>query len=849
TVLSIEDKLNYLEQPIPPAPVVSAEHELLQTTRYFHSCKQEEGQLVSSYVLKMKGYIDNLKRLGHPVTLGLGASLILIGLRKEFDGFVQNYNMHSLGKTINKLHAMLKLHKQTLPKNNAPILHAIRAGKVQKVNKHKKSQPQLAARGKNHEKRKNKLAYAPKPKIPPPPKREDPAKDSTCHKCGETGHWKRNCPLYLAELLKNTTLGAGGSGIFVLELNTILNRSWINDIGCGTHICNTTQGLRASRKLKPGALSLYVGNGQCETVESLLFHSFVSFVSSNHIIPNMWRYRLRHISKKRIEKLQHDGLLNSTDLRAFENCVSCMFGKMERKPYTHQVERAKDLLGLIHTNVCGPFKIMSRQRANYFVTFIDDFSCYGYVYLLKHKHEVFETFKVFQKEVENQLGYPKETMGYSFYYPPENKVLVAQNAEFLENSLITQEASGSLEDLEIIQEEDTHPSIDTSLNHEENDQEIDKPQNAEDHELGDIGKPTNYKAALLDPESEKWLNAMNVEMQSMKDNEVWVLVELPPNGKTVEVYMEQPEGFVNPKYPNRVCKLKHSIYGLKQASRHWNKRFDDEIKKFGFTQNHDVPCVYLKASGSNITFLILYVDDILIIGNNIPMLQDAKSYLGRCFAMKDLGEAAYILRTKIYRDRSRRLIGLCQSAYIEKILKRYCMENSKRGSIPMQEKLKLSKSQGALTPAELKRMNTKDMFLVYDGDLKRELKSAKQSIFATSSAEAEYIDAFDASKEAVWVRKFISGLGIVPTIKEPTSMYCDNTRAIAIANESGITKGARYFRAKVHYLRKVIEYGDVKLKKVHTDDNLADPFTKALTFPKRSEHTRNFGMLPASSLM
>nr|GFD05784.1 putative retrotransposon protein [Tanacetum cinerariifolium] len=171
-----------------------------------------------------------------------------------------------------------------------------------------------------------------------------------------------------------------------------------------------------------------------------------------------------------------------------------------------------------------------------------------------------------------------------------------------------------------------------------------------------------------------------------------------------EVYMKQPEGFVNPKYPNRVFTLKRSTYGLKQASRQWNKRFDDEIKKFGFTQNHDEPCVYLKGSGSNITFLILYVDDILIMGNNIPMLQSVKSHLGRCFAMKDLGEAAYIFRIKIYKDRSRRLIDLCQSAFIEKILKRFCMENSKCESIPMQEKLRLSKSQGASTPAELKRM-------------------------------------------------------------------------------------------------------------------------------------------------
>ncbi|GKF22322.1 retrotransposon protein, putative, ty1-copia subclass [Tanacetum coccineum] len=98
-------------------------------------------------------------------------------------------------------------------------------------------------------------------------------------------------------------------------------------------------------------------------------------------------------------------------------------------------------------------------------------------------------------------------------------------------------------------------------------------------------------------------------------------------------------------------------------------------------------------------------------------------------------------------------------------------------------------------------------------------KSANQSIFATSSTEAEYIAAFDASKEAVWVRKFIFGLGVVPTIEKPINMYCDNTTAIAIANESGITKGARHFRAKVHYLREVIEFGDIKLKKVHTDDN------------------------------
>ncbi|GJZ11100.1 zinc finger, CCHC-type containing protein [Tanacetum coccineum] len=292
-----------------------AEKELLQTTRDFHSCKQEEGQPVSSYVLKMKGYIDNLKRLGHPVTLGLGVSLILIGLRKEFDGFVQNYNMHSLGKTVNELHALLKLHEQTLalPKNNAPALHVIRAGKVQKGKKHKKPQPQMAARGQNQGNGKNKHAYAPKPKIPPPPKREDPAKDSICHECGETGHWKRNCPQYLAELLKkkkNAASGAGGSGIFAIELNTFLNRSWIYDTSCGTHIYNTTQGLRASRKLKPRALSLYVGNGQREAVEAIgnfdlsLPSGLVIVLNNCHYAPSITRGVIS------VSRLYEDGFIN-----------------------------------------------------------------------------------------------------------------------------------------------------------------------------------------------------------------------------------------------------------------------------------------------------------------------------------------------------------------------------------------------------------------------------------------------------------------------------------------------------------------------------------------------------------
>ena len=131
------------------------------------------------------------------------------------------------------------------------------------------------------------------------------------------------------------------------------------------------------------------------------------------------------------------------------------------------------------------------------------------------------------------------------------------------------------------------------------------------------------------------------------------------NGNLFEdVYMTQPEGFVSPENFRKVCKLQRCIYGLKQASRSWNLRFDEAIKEFGFIKNEDEPCVYKKVSGSAVVFLLLYVDDILLIGNDIPTLQNVKSWLGNCFSKKDLGKAAYILGIKIYRDRSRKLIGL-----------------------------------------------------------------------------------------------------------------------------------------------------------------------------------------------
>ena len=140
------------------------------------------------------------------------------------------------------------------------------------------------------------------------------------------------------------------------------------------------------------------------------------------------------------------------------------------------------------------------------------------------------------------------------------------------------------------------------------------------------------------------------------------------NGNLVEeVYMTQPEGFIS-RSGSKVCKLQRSIYGLKQASWSWNIQFDKTINDFSFSQNLDEPCVYKRTNGSAFVFLVLYVDDILLIGNDVSVLQSVKIWLSKNFFLKDLGEATYILGIKIYRDRSKRLLGLSQSTYIDKML-------------------------------------------------------------------------------------------------------------------------------------------------------------------------------------
>lgn len=154
------------------------------------------------------------------------------------------------------------------------------------------------------------------------------------------------------------------------------------------------------------------------------------------------------------------------------------------------------------------------------------------------------------------------------------------------------------------------------------------------------------------------------------------------------IYMEQPQGFkVN---NNLVCKLNKALYGLKQSSRVWNMKLDKALKQFGFKQSILDPCLYHIINHKQILIVTVYVDDFLIFWNDTKMLSSLKQYLMSNFKMKDLGVAEYCLGIRITRNINESKILLDQENYLNKILEKYSMQNSKVVKTPLNTSCKFT---------------------------------------------------------------------------------------------------------------------------------------------------------------
>ncbi|GJX87625.1 retrovirus-related pol polyprotein from transposon TNT 1-94 [Tanacetum coccineum] len=347
-----------------------------------------------------------------------------------------------------------------------------------------------------------------------------------------------------------------------------------------------------------------------------------------------------------------------------------------------------------------------------------------------------------------------------------------------------------------------------------------------------------------------------------------------------EIYMLQPEGFKQKGKENLVCRLNKSLYGLKQAPRCWYKRFDSFIRSLEYNRLHADPCAYFKRFGNNdFIILLLYVDDMLVAGPNKDRINKLKAQLAREFEMKDLGPANKILGMQIHRDRVSRKIWLSQKSYVKKILQR---EDGDVSSIVCISSGKFNVTRPDIAHAvgvvslymaepgrghwkAVKRIlryikGTSDValcfgdsdFIVkgyvdsdYAGDLDRS-KSTNGYVFtlsggtvswvsklhlvvAMSTTEAEYIEAAQARKEAVWLKMLLEELGHK---QEKNTLFCGNQSALYLARNPTFHSKTKHIRVQYHFVREKVEEGAVDMQKIHTDDNVADYLTKAINYDK-----------------
>nr|GEY10564.1 hypothetical protein [Tanacetum cinerariifolium] len=324
TTIRYEKKMKFVKQPIGPAPdPETADPNIIDKYYEFVNLEQEVACIMLSSIsldlqsnLEKYNAFDMMKELKtmfeeqakhelfktvkafHACKQEDGKSVSSYHLKmKSYLDTLERLGYTIMGKTLAELHAMLKLHEKGIPKKaETPVVLAIREGKIQNDKKNRKGQRVRTRERIN-------LLILPRPR---------------------SHH-------HLREIIRQRILSA----------------------------TNCKKGLTESRKLKHGALSLYMGDGMRATVKAI--RSFNLILPSGLIINErakhtldsyyIWNCRLGHINKKRMDMLQRDRLLQPTHDESHEKCKSCICGKMVRKPFPHQVERSKDLLGLIHTDV------------------------------------------------------------------------------------------------------------------------------------------------------------------------------------------------------------------------------------------------------------------------------------------------------------------------------------------------------------------------------------------------------------------------------------------------------------------------------------------------------------------
>nr|GEU33658.1 hypothetical protein [Tanacetum cinerariifolium] len=376
-----------------------------------------------------------------------------------------------------------------------------------------------------------------------------------------------------------------------------------------------------------------------------------------------------------------------------------------------------------------------------------------------------------------------------------------------------------------------------------------------DHPLDNIiVEPKTYKDALT---QSCWIEAMQEELNEFERLEVWELV--PRSDKVMvitlkwiykvkldelggilknkarlvarvtvkkreltlkslllhleEVYVSQPDRFVDQDNPNHVYKLKKALYGLKQAQRAWYDMLSSFLISQDFSKGLVDPTLFIRRNGNDLLLVQIYVNDIIFVSSTPELCDLFAKLISSKFKMLMMGKISFFLGLKI--SQSPRGIFINQSKYALESLKKYDFESYDPVDTPMVEKSKLDEDKEG-----------KDVDLsYYCGDRLISWSSKRKKSDVISSTKAEYIALSGCCAQILWMRYQLTdyGLGFNKIL-----MYCDNKSAIALCCNNVQHSRSKHIDIRYHFIKEQVENGVIELYFVNTEYQLADLFTKAL---------------------
>ncbi|KAJ9566357.1 hypothetical protein OSB04_002323 [Centaurea solstitialis] len=319
-----------------------------------------------------------------------------------------------------------------------------------------------------------------------------------------------------------------------------------------------------------------------------------------------------------------------------------------------------------------------------------------------------------------------------------------------------------------------------------------------------------------------------------------------------EVYVEQPEGFIDPRYPNHVYVLDKALYSLKQAPRVWYKTLTDYLLGVGYKKGTIDPTLFLWRSCSDLIIVQIYVDDVIFASTKPEMCQEFENTMKSQFKISMMGELMFFLGLQVRQRPDGIFIN--QSKYVHDLLKRFDFGGSNSAATPMPKNFQLN------ADSSVKRIlrylkGTPDFGLWYPKDSGFELiaytdsdhagcklnrkstsgacqflgdklvswSSRKQNCVSLSTAEAEYVAAAACCSQVLWMKTQLADFGYT---MQRIPIYCDSKSAIQITANSVQHSRTKHIDIRYHFIKDHVEKGNVELYFVESDYQLADLFTK-----------------------